>query len=320
MEGKNLVLLLPDKKAEQIKIRSFSWWVNKYKLELDPYDNDDIKKITYRSKDEDAEEKTIAIEKAVYVKIGGSEDKVVDTPSRIHTILTDVENFSRAKYDLRKNTHLFGKIFPYWETQTVAEAKAINNSVADGDFQIGSGYAGTAKMSLLEPTGQATMAIKEDILISLKCISMTTGIPIHWLAWPEVMSNRATAENLLEMVKAGTVKERLIWQEAIREIIDRAMITAIDNGFANNKIIDDYQVRLPLISIATLKALQETWIPLEQGNYISKKTVRNQIPGIDPLEESELLEQEKEKAIDESPFQNGMAEKLIEQEKQENNG
>jgi len=258
---------------------------------------DEVKKIVYIDKEGDAE-KTISPDSAVYVKIGGSEYSINERPNRIHCVLTDIENASRGKYDLRKNTDLFGKTMPTWQTENRMEADSINNVVSSKEWEPGLGYAGTAKFSLVEPSGRAAEMAKMDILMALKAVSTTTGIPIHWLAWPELMSNRATAENMMEAIAAATKKDRLIWEEAFYEIILKSMVLAVDEGFEDSNIIADFQVKLPLISTAMVKALSDTWAPLQQMDVISMESLRNKIPGINPSEEKAFIDSEEKEKVE----------------------
>lgn len=304
LEGKNLITLTADNKNKKIKTRSFSWEKNKYKLEVENGDCEDILKIKYTCKGED---KTIPKDRAVYVKLGGSPSSINETPNRIHVVLTDIENMSRAKYDLRKNTHVFGKTMPYFECEDNESAEAINEALASKSFEIGDGYAGRAKFAMIEPTGSAAETIIKDILINLKNISTSTGIPVHWLAWPELMSNRATADNLMEIVFAATKLERLVWEESFVLLFEKMLNYGVDKGFWDSSAIaDDIEVKLPAISLALLKQLIEVWQPLKDDKTISLATYRNMVPGIDPKSEKKLVEKERKEAAENSPFQKGV--------------
>lgn len=299
LEGKDLTVLskaqkkILNEEINYIRVQNIQWWTNNYSVELDPNDESKISKIKFKPKAKDQVEKTVSDDKSVFIKLGGTDDRINETPGKIHRIMTDVENFSRAKYDLRKNHHLFAKIMPNWKTQTNEEAKAINKDVNSGDWQIGIGYAGTADFKLTDVPKGALEAITGEMLLSAKIISTNTGIPIHWLAWPELMSNRATAENLLEVINSATRRERLIWEEKLKELINKSMIMAIDAGIEDNNIIGEYHLELPLISLANLKAIQETWLPLQQLDVISMGTLRSKIPAINPSEEKKLIDAEK---------------------------
>ena len=304
IEGKVLFVLAPNKDKKNIDARLFSWWLNKYVVERDKANTEKILSIKYTPED-GTEPKDIPVDKSVYIKIGGSNYKDDKTTTKLGKCLTQCENASRAAFDLRKNTHVFGRIFPFWKTAGGADAKTINDAIKDKSFEIGDGYAGPAEMRLLEPSGAAGEALIKDLLVNLRFVASMTGVPIHWLAWPELMSNRATAENMLEVVSATTKKERLIWEESLLILFDRVCIMAVDAGIAMNEILEGtVDVKLPLISLAALQQLMDVWTPIWQADLISTFTMRNMLPGIDPAREDELIEEERKEKAKNSPFVN----------------
>ena len=150
----------------------------------------------------------------------------------------------------------------------------------------------------------------KDMLASLKAIATTTGVPIHWLSWPELMSNRATAENLLEVVNIATKSSRLIWEESLEDLIWKAMRHSVDAGIESANIMGDFQIKLPLVSLNNLKAIMDVWLPLV-GDVISMATFRNMLPGIDPETEQKLIEAERKKKAENSPFNNGVVDGIL---------
>lgn len=311
LEGKVLFRLKPDEEKQQIRTSLFSWRENKYKVERDKKDKEQILSIKYKPDGADKDEE-ISIDESVYMKLGGSSTKDDEATTKIGKCLTQCENASRAAFDLRKNTHVFGKIFPYWKTETGADAKTINDAVNAKSFEIGDGYAGAAEMRLLEPSGSAADAIIKDMLNSLRFVAAMTGVPIHWMAWPELMSNRATAENMLEVVNAATKYERLLWEEGLGTLLEKCMTLAIDAGYADNGILDDeLDIRLPLVSLAALKQMMEVWTPLWESKLISTFTMRNMLPMIDPAHEAELIKKEQEEAGKNSLLNNRTADQKV---------
>ena len=79
-------------------------------------------------------------------------------------------------------------------------------------------------------------------------------------------------------------------------------------------------VKLSLVNFTLLKQIIETYAPLADMGYISKDTVRSQIPGIDPYKEKKLLalEREDELALFESDMEE-MRNELTKQPEQEEN-
>ena len=300
LEGKVLLTLTGDEKERNINVGTISCFKNKYVI------YDEGRRATYCEPETNIE-KDYDMDRMVYIKLGGDPGDYNNTTNRLHCILTEIENFSRAKFDLRKNTHVFGKYMPYWRTDKdrPGDAAAIMNDLAGKNWAIGYGYAGSAEFSLVEPSGAAGKAIMEDVLLNLKCISTTTGIPIHWFAWVELMSNRSTAETLIEIISAATKKERLVWEESHKELIYKAMVMAVDYGFIKNEAMTkDFTVKLPLVSYAALQQITDVWIPLLQEGLVSRATILGMLPGINPSAELKQIEIEKEEAGKNSPLNN----------------
>lgn len=302
MEGKDLLWLVPQK--DKIKINFFSYWNTPYTIEHAPNDLEDYTKaiITLDKKDT-SNQKILKPEEFVYVKLGGSPDKVNDTPPKVANVLTQIEAYSRAMYDMRHNNHLFGRVTPVFLVEDKNEAKALQNKINGMDNVIGKSYAGTAKQVFyLEPSGNAQKVLHDEMVDLLRIIATNMGIPIQLVNHPELMSNRATSENMLEMINSATVQERLIWEEALTEAVRKAMVMATEKGMEG--AVNDpegFELRLSLVSYANLKQIQETWLPLAEAEYISKKTVMSLIPGINPSQEEKILKKEKEDRIANMP-------------------
>jgi hypothetical protein len=234
------------------------------------------------------------------VRLGGTPDKVNDTMPVVGNCLSDVENASRIKWDLRYNNHLYGKLTPSFKTENKQDAAALNNLLETAKWEIGRAYCGTAELKIVGPPLGALESLKGELIIACRIISINTGIPIHWLSWPELMSNRSTADSLLEVINSATAEEREIWTESFTELIIKAGRLGFKMGFSNwpyNIDKEKFEIRLPLISLAMLKQIQETWIPLSEMGYISKDSVRNRVPGINPLLEKKMIEKEKKESI-----------------------
>ncbi|MDP4879928.1 MAG: hypothetical protein NWR36_08580, partial [Opitutales bacterium] len=58
-------------------------------------------------------------------------------------------------------------------------------------------------------------SLTTEINTIAKIISGATGIPIHYLGFTDLMSNRATAEDLAELVNVTTSHEREAWKSGI---------------------------------------------------------------------------------------------------------
>lgn len=305
MEGKVPLILFPkksnnpDRKGE-IKVRSYTYYKAPYEVFTKKDDDEEYEKITFQENENEAKIDEVKNDRFVYIKTGGSPDRLNNTPPKIANVLTDIENASRCKYDMRKNNHLFGRVTPYFETVTSAEAKSLFEKIQAIAWKVGKAFAGTAKFSLVEPSGNAIAALKEELLIYMKHISLNTGIPLQWLAYPELLSNRSTSENMTETINYSTIKERTLWEEGLKELIQKAMVMAFDKGWISSAAYkpNDFEIEIPQVSIALLERIMNIWVPLAEADYIDKRTVRGMLPGIDPTKEEEFIEESKEKNME----------------------
>jgi hypothetical protein len=292
MEGKSLVILIPDSKDQYVKTRWFSFYLNNYTIETDKKDSDIITSIHWTDKAGNKHE--TRPDRAVYMKTGGTTDRYNDTPPRTANVLTQIENYERALYDLRFNNHLFGRITPYWKTENSQDAKVINNALNNKEWDFGKGYAGAADFKYVSPDSGASDTIAKEMSLNLKIISAVTGIPVHWLGWTDLMSNRSTADELREMLLLCVKKEKLIIVEKIKEMIQKAMEMSVAAGFDDAVYDPDgFVVDLPVLTMDQIKSLVEVWIPLMDADLVSHADVQNRIPGINPSETNKMIESEK---------------------------
>jgi hypothetical protein len=298
MEGKCLLTVKPIAEFKNIRIRSYAWYKTPYDVEMHENDNQRIKSVAYQPNEGEAKVDLGKPHEIIYIKTGGSPDRINFTVPRIANCLTEIENISRTRYDLRKNNHLFGKSFLNFQTNDLKEAKALNNIINAIQWVIGKAYAGTAKASYVEPSGKAQEVLMKEIIQGIKIISLNTGIPVQLLAYPELLSQRSTAENMLEMVNAATIKERTKWEEGLEETVRKAMAMAFEKGWAPMNEPNGFVIKLDLISYANLKQISETWLPLMLEDVISMDTLRSLLPSIDPQREKKLIEAQKQENID----------------------
>lgn len=317
LEGKLLLVLNPKNIDKQVKIRSYCWIDVNYTVEVKDDDNQEIKKVTY--KPNEMEETEIASpDKLVFIRIGGTPNKVNFTVPRIANCLTDIENISRTKYDIRKNNHLFGRVTPYFKTENDTEAQKLHNKIQSLAWKIGRAFAGTAQFSLVEPSGNASDALMKEITQLFKLISIQIGIPVQLLAYPELLSNRATSQDMLENINAATIKERTKLEEGITELIQKAMKIANEKGWCEYYIPDCFTVKIDFTTFANLKQIIEVWLPLMLEEVIDIGTFRSMLPGIDPEEVKKLIEAQKEENM--KRFENNLANKNINEENNEDTG
>jgi len=316
MEGKVLIVLNPGMLNEKkvIKIEVFDFYTNKYDIVRD-LKTKEITKITYGDNGK-GQPYIITPDRAVFIQFSGKKSDHVKTPPRIANVLTQIENYSRAKYDLRKNNHLFAKTTPFFKTIDAASATSINNDIKKKKWVVGMGYAGSADFSYQSQSTGASDSIDKERIMDMKDIATTVGIPILLMNYPELMSNRATADTMMEMLSQSSKKERLKMQSGMIELFQKAMAFAEKEkieGAINEP--DMFDINIPLITLDNLKALIETWCVLMEKKIVSKKTVQGKVPGINPIDEDKQIQEETEQSIANNPIVQGTMNDIMKEAK-----
>ena len=232
----------------------------------------------------------------IYVRTGGDDVNSSGPVTKIGVILTDLENYDRAIKDMRRNNHIFARITPVFETTTDAEANSLQAKLNEVKWRIGQAFIGKAKMSYQTPKEGAHANLETELAAAIKSISAVTGIPVHWLGYVDLMSNRATATTLYEFIKNATINERVEWQNQAYHMIYKAQELYINNGGTELPRLDsDYQVTLPLIDFGNFLERVRGLSIARADTAISMDDYRNALPGIDPTKTKRAIEQEQKK-------------------------
>lgn len=240
----------------------------------------------------------------IYTRIGGDDANNYGPVTKTGTVLTDLENYDRALKDMRRTNHIFARITPVFETETDSETSTLKTWLTSVKWTIGKAFIGKAKFRYETPKTSTHENLISEMTSTIKTISSTTGVPVHWLGYVDLMSNRATADSLYEFIKNATVIERTTWSGSLYKLILKAQELYIDNGFKGLTFNPDFQVRLPLISFENfLDKVRALNIALADEG-ISIDDYRNAIPGIDPLKTAKAIE-EKKKEDEKNAFSMG---------------
>lgn len=232
----------------------------------------------------------------VYVRTGGDDANSEGPVTKVGVILTDLENYDRAIKDMRRNNHIFARITPNFQTKTSQETGSTVKWLTEKKWKLGEAVVGTAEFEYKTPKGGAHENLETELAATIKTISGVTGIPVHWLGYVDLMSNRATAESLYELIKNKTIIERSEWESSLRTLIIMAQELYINNGGRElSKLDRDFQVRLPLIDFGNFLELVRGLSLAYNDEAISIDDYRNNLPGIDPTKTERAVEIEKEK-------------------------
>jgi hypothetical protein len=300
MAGQSLMVLSPkvdDNDDVYVKVTRIPYMLERpfRATYVDPFIKDELEGIEIKEK---GLWKKATINNFIYIRTGGDDADTRGPTTRVGILLTDIENYDRALRDMRRNNHVLARITPVFETKTEGEAKSIRAKINEQRWRIGQAFMGTAKFSYVTPEGGAHENLQTEMVSTIKNISSVSGVPVHWLGYTDLMSNRSTAENLYEMIKHATLSERVAWERAAYETIVKAQEIYIDSGGTELPALDNtFQVKLPLIDFSKFKERVEALSKAFTDDAISMADYRNMLPGIDPLKTQRAVEAESEEAM-----------------------
>ena len=277
VEGRILVKLIHKPEDNNVAIRFISYSQTGYNVETDAEDYQNVKQISYKLNGAD---KTIKPEDCVFKRFSGRANSVNDLMPKVAKVLRLCESVDMALWDWRKINHLFASPTPFFKCATPAEAKDLNETLLNSNWKIGKKIASTSDYSLVGLTTDIA-SLEKEIISLCKIISGATGVPVHFLGLPDLMSNRSTSTDLFEALNASVNKERHIWEGFYEELFDKALIMM--NGEGSKKGFEKGKVKAQILNFTSeqIKQLVEVWLPLFQANVVNLKYILSKIPDAD---------------------------------------
>lgn len=296
IEGRILIRLIPNPDAKQIDTRFVSWTQHGYEVKAADEDYAKFEKVTYRLH-KSGREVTLKPEEFVYLRFGGRAHNVNESPPKLGGILTNMEALHKALVDWRKINSYYAAPTPYFKVQNKAEGDALNDRLKAMKWRIGKFLIGTAEFSLIGMPSEGVDSVKSEITAHAQITSGLSGVPMHFLGFPELMSNRSVADSEFEAIRASTSKERRVWIGGYEELFRKAIAMA-NELFQAGLDPDNIAAEIPEASSAKLKELKDIWFPLREGGEISRETFLGKIPDLDVEVEAKRLEVEDAKAVE----------------------
>ena len=291
IEGRVLFSLNPNFENKQIDLRFISLTQTDYEIENKADDYKVYEKAKYRLSDRSSE---IVLDPSsfVYKKFAGRANKVMDFVPKIATLLRLLEDLDKALYDFRKINDLYASPTPTFTTQTAGAGKNLDTMLQKLKWKIGKYLVlNQTEFKMVSAESGGSDSIEKEITILCKMISGATGIPVHFLGLPDLMSNRSTSTDLFEMIIASTSRETRTWIGCYEEVFTKVL--AMSNvEFGTNFVTDAISCSIPNVTANKLKELAEVWLPLYVQDAISLEYFISKIPGTTPEEMAKQLERE----------------------------
>jgi len=290
VEGKILLRLDWDEGRRMVLARFVPWTSKKYTIKADP--NDYAKYLSAAWTPEGKDEVKLEPADFVYKKFGGRiSDPNVAAP-KIMKCLTQVDNLDKALRDLREINRLFAAPVPVMSFPGDPDAAEEAQEKLDKmNWKIKKALATSGVFSYVQPAMQGTELLLKEIDSNGEVISGATGVPVHFLGFVHLLSNRSTGENLADLIYASTLKERVTWVGAYEETLRKAMAVADaktgnsqKSTVLNPKLL---KVTIPFVTQQHWAALEKIFLPAALGGKISDQLFLSKIPGVNVDEELE---------------------------------
>lgn len=280
LEGRVLFRLIPNSETKQIDLRFLSYSHYDYEVIPNPEDYKVYESVEYKINGGNQ----VILKKGqfVYKKFAGRTNKVNDIMPKTATVLRVLEDLDKALNDLRKINNLFASPTPWFNCEDETSARNLYQTLKDINWKIGK-FITTAKaqFAMVGADASGVESIVKEITNCVKIISGVTGIPVHFLGLPDLMSNRSTSTDMFELIVASTNKERKTWIGTWEEVFKLAMQMSNDT-FGTTFNTEAVSCDIPHITSAKLKELVEIWLPLFSQNVIDLDFMLSMIPDADP--------------------------------------
>jgi len=300
LEGKVLVRLEPDREREMIRVVYVPWGKYNYTITADEPNFYRYIKATYTGTDTRDDNVTVDVsfdlseDEFVYRRFGGVVDDINNTPSKTAMVLRVIEDLDMELWDWRKINHLFSAPTPVVETEDVEAAKKVEREIEGKNWRLGKLLIlANGKFDLVCYKGEGFTTLEKAIKADVQTIAGATGVPVHFLGHPELLSNRATAENLLENIELATSRERKIWIGLYEELFQKA-IRMYNKYFRQNLDPMAVDARIPFTSSSNLKLVEKVYLPMYQAGAMSLQTLLSYISELDVEKEIERIKEDKD--------------------------
>ena len=227
IEGKILLRLLVDTDYNQVRVVHVPWRKFNYTVETPSHDFFNYIRAYYVGDSDNNTRFDMLWPFFVYKRFGGSACEINNTPPKTAFVLRQIEDLDKAVWDWRKINKIFAAPTPVITCEDKSTAEEIYQWITGNNWRIGKALVlggQNAKFEMVMWKGDGYTTLKEETQALVKTISGTTGIPVHFMGYPELLSNRDTAENLMSFIALSTTKERNSWIGAYEELFKKAMM------------------------------------------------------------------------------------------------
>ena len=308
-----------DKDDFQISARYVSWTDKEYMIKTDPQDYLKYMEMTWQPKDKDKPE-TLKAPNFVYKKFGGRISKPNEAAPKIMKCLTQIDNLDKALRDWREIDRIFSAPILGVKCVDKEAVKLTKEALKDKNWKLKKIFVSSAALYYAQFDIKGVQSLESEITTLTKMISGTTGVPVHFLGFTDILKQVATAKNLMELMIAATNKERLTWIGAYEELIKKAMIMynlKVNAQMSEGRQLDPEKigVEIPIITEDHWDHLEKIYLAAAIAGKITDEAFQEKIPGFDLEAERKRREDNEAKKDEEMMKENENLKNALEDKK-----
>ena len=232
-----------------------------------------------------------------YLRFG--KDRLNEEISDIGTILVECENYDRSLKSMRKLNHYGANISPVWKCHNKNEVAALKQDLKREGWTIGKGFIGTAELSYVSTKNNtAHEGIIKEIEQEAMRMTSQTGVPIHYMGFVQLMSNRSTADSLWDLVSTSTADKRQALADFMYSMLVDAQQMYIDNSIPFTyidkdtkkqktakltKVTTDFDISYPVVDYQNFLNLMKGLSISFNDGIINSDEYRKHMPEVDPV-------------------------------------
>jgi len=217
--------------------------------------------------------------------------------ARVLRVLDEMEDLHEAIRDWRKINRIFASPTPVFLGKDAQAMARIKTAIVSINWKIGKAFIGMAgdEFKLVGLAGGEHASLKDEIVSHAQTISGATNVPVHYLGYPELMSNRSVADSDMEPALKATEKALKQWSGFFTETKEKVfnMLNVLHGRGASGAYNpDDVSVKFPSVRKGNIIESIKAWLPVRVSKQISHATFLEKIGIDDPEAEMQSIERE----------------------------
>ena len=293
LDGQILLRLMPDEKVNTVRAWTVPLLNTRYRVEFsNPWEasrailfEDDTKR--------DTEE--LLPHEFVFTRFRGVEDGTYGIPRGMR-VIERFESLSAGIEDWRKINRIYASPTPVFSAKDNAGMQRMKTQINGMNWKIGKAFLKLVDdaFELIGLTGSEHESLRSEIVMNAQLISAATGVPVHHLGFPELMSNRSVADSDMEPALKEAELAHVQYVGFFEELKEKvfAMLNVMHGRRASNAYDPDMiEIGFPSARKGDIGDSIKAWLPARVAGEISRETFHTKI-GLDPAEEAKRLEDE----------------------------